>query len=199
MFKGRRVSKQVQEHLLRRHLPTTVSLVGAFNKSGNYAVVSAKSLDVVGQAVLAALRRNEKLLDVRPSHITVVPASMAESALDALAHLLKSSYGDSFNGRSFGVRLRRHVWRAGLTFLPEPLAINAFAWPNEAAPKVRVFAGSGQILQFLKREEVVEERRITFADPTRAVDAALGGRLRRPISTTSRSGRTIRGVLRKFR
>ena len=129
----------------------------------------------------------------------MVPASVTESALDALVHLLSSSYGDRFNRRTFGVRLGRHVWRAGLPFLPEPLAITAFAWPNEADPKVRVFAGSGQILQFLKREEAVEEERISFGDPTRAVDAALRGHLGRAISTTSRSGRTIRGLLRKFR
>ena len=41
IYRSRRVLKEDQETLLRRHLPESVEFLGAFQKSGNFALVSA--------------------------------------------------------------------------------------------------------------------------------------------------------------
>ena len=196
MFAARRVRKREQEAFLRSHLPATVTFLGAFNKSGNYALVSQTTPGVLAEAVLAALHRHDALHDLTPPHITVIAAGTVDAALTDLSQLMGSRYKSKFNGQTFAVEFAQRVWRAGLAFLPEPLSVADFAWPTSTAPKVRVFKGNGQVVRFLKREDAPSEDRISFGDPTRAIDAALSRHLGRAVATTSRSGRTVSGVLR---
>jgi hypothetical protein len=198
MFAARRVKKEQQEAVLRAYLPATITCLGAFDKSGNYALLSRTTADISAAAVLAALHRDMMLQTLTLQHITTIAAETVNTALTELTRSMRSRYRDKFNRRNFAVEVEERVWRAGLAFLSEPLSIADFVWPAGPASKVRVFEGSGQVVQFLKRENTPDEDRISFGDPTRAIDAALSEFLGRAIATTSRSGRTVRGVLRLF-
>jgi hypothetical protein len=175
MFGKRRVLKSVQEDLLRAHLPSVIKFLGAFDKSGNYALRSAMESGQVIAAVLNALQQNQKLRDLR--HVTVVPESDVRSALVQLSKDLTIEYGGNFNQDSFGLLIDGHTWRAGLTFLPESSSI-----------------------PFIKREERKDEgeRRISLGEPTQALDKALSTYSSHSLATTSRTGKTIWGVLQKF-
>lgn len=198
IFNTRRVSKFTQEELLGRYLPSAIRFIGAFDKSGNYALTTRVSQDEAAQAIVDALTHDERLADLTRSHVSVVLVSELVLALEGLIQSVTALHGDRFDPRSFEVRIATARWRAGITFLPEPPAVRPFVWPALGEPKVEVLASSGRIAKFLKREEQEGEERISFGDPTRAVDAALATHLGRTISSTSRSGRTIRGVLRQF-
>jgi len=128
-------------------------------------------------------------------NFTIIPAEEAAIALEGRVKELSDEYGAAFNRHSFGLSLKGNLWRAGLAFLPGPQDVSKFAWPVEGPARVIVLKSTGAISRFLKKEESADEERITFGDPTQAVDEALsasaGGRIR----STSRLGTTVRGVL----
>jgi len=198
MFGKRRVLKSVQEDLLRTHLPGVVKFLGAFDKSGNYALRSAMESKQVVAAVLNALQQNQKLCDLR--YVTVLPESDVCSALVQLSKELAMEYGERFNQRSFGLLLEGRTWRAGLTFLSESRSVSPFAFPTDHSPTVRILGGTGCIIPFIKREERKDEgeRRISLGEPTRALDKAISSYCGYSVATTSRTGNTIRGILQKF-
>lgn len=181
---------------MRLQLRLEIKFLGAFDKSGNYALRSGLTHEEVAEAVTEALSQDERLHDLDRSHVTVLPAAAVQTALGDLIRSVGTLHGNLFDPRSFGVRINASVWRAGLTFLPEEASVDAFTWPAETVSKVSILASSGRIIKFLKREESEDQKRISFGDPTRAVDAALEASLRRAVTSTSRSGRTIQGVLR---
>ena len=92
-----------------------------------------------------------------------------------------------------------YVWRAGLTFLPTPLESSFSSQHIDSSPasnkKVIILGGEGSIVRFLKKENKATEKRITFGDPTREIDQAIRISVGKVVETTSRSARTIRGVL----
>src|SRR5262245_46863268 len=91
MFGSRRVPKRVQEQLLREHLPGDIMLVGAFQKSGNYAISSEKGPMDVGDAIRRALSHHAALRDV--TDIAVVQARIVDAALADLLAELQQKYG----------------------------------------------------------------------------------------------------------
>ena len=146
-------------------------------------------------AVLSALKQDGRLQELETEDITIIPAEEATIALEGRVKELSDEYGAAFNRHSFGLSLKGNLWRAGLAFLPGPQDVSKFAWPVEGPARVIVLKSTGAISRFLKKEESADEERITFGDPTQAVDEALsasaGGRIR----STSRLGTTVRGVL----
>jgi hypothetical protein len=64
-----------------------------------------------------------------PPHVSVVSASELALALEGLIQSVTALHGDRFDPRSFEVRIAKARWRAGMTFLPEPLAVRPFVWP----------------------------------------------------------------------
>ena len=75
IFNTRRVSKFTQEELLGRYLPSAIRFIGAFDKSGNYALTTRVSQDEAAQAIVDALTHDERLADLTRSHVSVVLVS----------------------------------------------------------------------------------------------------------------------------
>jgi hypothetical protein len=198
-FENRRIPKREQENLLQRYLPQTIRFVGAFDKSGNYALSSPEETRVVAAAITTALRKHEKLRSLKETEIAVILAESLMNAFRSFIKLLMGEYGEKFNVSSFGVKLQDQQWRAGLSILPEPLPVESLDWPDEAASKLKVLGASGCIVFFLKREEKPgQEHRIPLGVPTKAVEDAFRHYSGRPTTSTSRTLRTVRGVLRYF-
>jgi hypothetical protein len=63
---------------------------------------------------------------------------------------------------------------------------------------VKVLGAVGNLVHFLKLENRLDERRITFGEPTRAIEEAMATGTGHPVRATSRSGRTLQGVLGCF-
>ena len=126
IFNTRRVSKFTQEELLGRYLPSAIRFIGAFDKSGNYALTTRVSQDEAAQAIVDALTHDERLADLTRSHVSVVLVSELVLALEGLIQSVTALHGDRFDPRSFEVRIATARWRAGITFLPEPPAVRPF-------------------------------------------------------------------------
>lgn len=198
MFGNRRVLKSVQEELLRKYLPGVVQFLGAFDKSGNYALQAAVGSEQVAAAVLNALKQNDKLHDLR--HVAVIPEFDVRCALFQLIESLTTRYGKSFSQHNCGLVINGCTWRAGLSFLSKSTSVSPFSFPTNVLPTVRILGGTGFIILFIKREERRDkgEHRISLGEPTRAVDKALSTYCGRSLTTTSRTGNTIKGLLQKF-
>ncbi len=198
IYKHRRILKAEQEDLLQRHLPNDIQFFGAFDDSGNYALGSNRSGPSIRAPVATALRRDQRLRDLEDSEVTIVSAGLLREALAALVKEVSEKYRSAFNRYNFEVRLGGGVWRAGLAFLTVPRSLMESSWPSGKRTKVIVLESSGTIGRFLKREEQGGENRITFGDPTRAVEAAIRALAGDDVGSTSRSARTVRGVLSKY-
>lgn len=196
MFAHRRVLKVQQVGLLRQHLPTTIKLLGAFDDSGNYALDSRDPESAVGPAILAALRREDRLRDL--GEVSVAPEPVVRRALDELVTRLRLEYGNDWNASTYGVRREGTLWRAGLAFGSDGEALELPESGLGGKPNVIIISRREGIVAFLKKENFKGETRISFGDPTRMVDQASRVHLGRRIATTSRSARTVAGVLRCF-
>lgn len=196
MFDRRRVSKVRQIELLRRHLPATIQFIGAFDDSGNYALESQGEPQEVSTGVLEALRRDGGLADLRG--VSVARVETVRRAFEELVLRLRDEYGSDWNEKTYGVRRGGTVWRAGFALLPESETLEPLEWPRGREPRVIILSVSAGVAMFLKRENAQGDTRISFGDPTRAFDRALRALLGRDIATTSRSARTVAGLLRCF-
>lgn len=194
MFGKRRVSKKVQEDLLRKYLPEAVRFLGAFDKSGNYAIASSAPPTQVGAAILKALRNHDQLHDLE--EVAVAEAAEVCCALAMLREKLLREYAQAFDPDTFGVKINGEVWRAGLSFLPKPVGLGHFSAVEGQGLRVKVLGTAGSMVMFLKREETSGENRISFGVPTKIIGAAVENSEGHPMASTSRSARTIRGVLR---
>ena len=197
IFNARRVRKIEQEQILRERLPSSITFKGAFDKSGNYALTSLLDIETVGSTVLHALHCHSRLNDVKG--ILVAPAGQVKHGLLQLISDVTRYWPGNFQPNNFGVEIDGYVWRAGLTFLPTPLESSFSSQHIDSSPasnkKVIILGGEGSIVRFLKKENKATEKRITFVDPTREIDQAIRVSVGKVVETTSRSARTIRGVL----
>lgn len=198
IYKARRVEKATQEGLLRQHLPGTVTFLGAFDKSGNYALRSTLSMPELADVLVGALAHHRNLSNLNPADIALIRAKALQNGLADLYARVREQYGEAFDDRSFGVRIAGRVWRVGLSVVPEVGSLSPFDWPSRDLATVKVLGAVGNLVQFLKLENRPSERRITFGDPTRAIEEALARCTGHPVGATSRSGRAIQGVLRCF-
>jgi hypothetical protein len=195
IFRERRISKAEQEKTLREKLPGSVAFAGAFDKSGNYAFRTRLAEHDLSREIVGALRSHPSLSDLMV--VVVKPAERVKAGLDRLISEVQRCLGKNLDRINFGIELDGYVWRAGLSFLPESITVP----PSPGSlrtnrERVILLGGEEGIVRFLKKENKSDERRITFGDPTNAVDDMLQAMLGQPIESTSRSGRTVRGVLR---
>lgn len=190
IFNVRRVSKSEQEQILRERLPSCINFKGAFDKSGNYALTSLLDKETVENTVLHALHSDPRFNDLKG--ILVTPAWQVEHGLSQLISDVTRYWPANFRPNNFGVEIDGYVWRAGLTFLPTPLE-SAFSFA--IYQKIIILGGEGGIVRFLKKENKVTKKRITFGDPTREIDRAIRVSFGKAVETTSRSARTVRGIL----
>jgi hypothetical protein len=146
---------------------------GCDGDAPHYAVASSESSAAVKQAIVSALRRDSRLENLRDEAVTIVAAEDVGNALEVLSKELSQKYVGALDRRNFGLAWTGGQWRAGLAFLPGPQELAEFAWPVGESAKVIVLKSSGAMCRFLKREEETDEDRITFGDPTTAVDEAL--------------------------
>ncbi len=185
MYNARRVEKRTQEELLRQHLPPTVSLLGAFDKSGNYGLLSGISLSELPDIVVGALAHHMNLNNLSPGDVALIPAVTPQNGLDDLCRRVRNQYGQAFDRRSFGARIDGRVWRAGLSAVSEAGLLAPFNWPSAELATVRVLGALGNLVQFLKLENRPGEKRITFGEPTRAIEEAMAVRTGHPGRATS--------------
>src|SRR6266851_9090904 len=94
MFGKRRVKKQLQQDLLKQHLPESISVLGVFNKSGNYALSASNARLEIGPLVLKALQSHRSLRDLE--YVSVVAASTVRSDLSKLVTVITKLYGQQF-------------------------------------------------------------------------------------------------------
>lgn len=198
MFEHRRISLGIQKELLRRGLPNSMVFKGAFDKTGNYAVESDNDINAVSAGILSALREHSNLADLQTSEIFLCQEQIVHQALQTLKSNLLGQYGNRFNVYSYGVQINGAIWRAGMTFLHQAVDLQPFLWPQRGEPRTRVLGSSGAIAFFLKREESDGESRISFGDPTAAIECAMLSEGLNPMHSTSRSLRTVSGLLRFY-
>jgi hypothetical protein len=148
MFKKRRVKKQEQADLLQRHLPVWITLHGVFGKSGNYALSTQDATVDIGEAVLTALRQHPDLQGLE--HVSVIAASTARAELENLVAAATKRYGRRFHQHNFAVDIAGDTWRAGLSFLSDPVELGESRWPVETLAQVIVLSATGRIAFFLK-------------------------------------------------
>lgn len=129
MFAHRRISLAVQEELLRRGLPRSLSFQGAFDKTGNYAIQSDDDNDAVSVGILRAFRQHVYLADLHISEVFVYQAQIVHQALQTLKSNLLRQYGDRFDVLSYGVQIDGATWRAGMTFLHQAVELQPFLRP----------------------------------------------------------------------
>jgi len=135
IYKARRLEKRTQEELLRQHLPPTVSLLGAFDKSGIYGLLSGISSSELPDVVAGALAHHVNLSNLSPGDVALVPAVTLQNGLDALCRRVRNQYGEALDRRSFGVQIDGRVWRAGLSAVSEVGWLPAFV--EGAGPDLR--------------------------------------------------------------
>lgn len=196
IFKSRRILLAEQEQVLRTFLPEQVKFKGAFQKTGNYAFSSELEEKEVASALVSALRHHEKLKAIEEAEIFVIQSESVRSAYHMILTKLGNEYGERFSPNTCGVQFSNMVWRAGMTILQEPIAMSSSLWPDTKNPRVMILGASGRIVFFLKREEQHgKESRISFGDPTAAIDQVLAGTTGKALASTSRSLTTVRGIL----
>lgn len=195
IFHERRISKSEQEKTLRENLPESIAFAGAFDKSGNYAFRARMAEQDLSREILSALRSHPSLHNLKV--LVVKQADRAKAGLDHLMSEVQRSLGKNLDPINFGIEIDGYVWRGGLSFLSESIAVPPSPVSSRTiGERVILLGGEEGIVRFLKKENKSDERRITFGDPTDVVDHMLQAMLGRPIESTSRSGRTVRGVLR---
>jgi hypothetical protein len=197
IFKTRRISKVEQAQTLRDNLPSSITFKGAFDKSGNYALSSLLDIETVGNTVSHSLRSHPRLNNLKD--ILVIPSWQVEHGLSQLVSDVSRYWAVTFRPNNFGVEIDGYIWRAGLTFLPTPLESSFSSQHIDSSPasnkKVIILGGEGSIVRFLKKENKATEKRITFGDPTETIEQAIRIDFGKAVESTSRSARTVRGIL----